>query len=156
MAKPKPLPPTPPQRLNAEDKRRRREQKFANMLWLARGGVHATRAAHCVPTPRRRIGRPMLYALDGHNAVVCDDDPYNWMAVYLDIDARRVALDSVGDAEVSTVFLGIDASLSPRPPRLFETMIFGGARDLYRETYATWDEAAAGHARIVAMLRDAS
>lgn len=66
----------------------------------------------------------------------------------------RVGWDKVGEAEVSTVFLGIDHRLSwpPRedePPILFETMTFGGKNDQDTDRYCTWAEAEAGHAAAV-------
>jgi hypothetical protein len=67
---------------------------------------------------------------------------------------RRVAETIVGDYIVSTVFLGIDHRFSDKgKPQFFETRIFGGVRheEMYR--YATWDEAEAGHRRIVELLR---
>jgi hypothetical protein len=71
---------------------------------------------------------------------------------------RIVAQDQVGDYWVSTVFLGIDHSFSPwgkrGPPILFETMIFLEENEGETQVrYATWDEAAAGHADIVARLK---
>lgn len=56
---------------------------------------------------------------------------------------------------VSTVFLGLDHSFG-RPgqgPILFETMVFGGRHDGAQARYATWDEALAGHWRMVARLQ---
>lgn len=44
-------------------------------------------------------------------------------------EARRVALTEVGEAKVSTVFLGIDHQFGDREPLLYETMIFGGKFD---------------------------
>lgn len=61
----------------------------------------------------------------------------------------------MGEAEVSTVFLALDHSHYPSgPPILFETMVFGGPHDEHTDRYATWDEAVAGHNRILAALRD--
>lgn len=55
--------------------------------------------------------------------------------------------------EVSTVFVGIDSSFGERkPPLLFETMIFGGAHDGFKKTYATWKQAEVGHELTVKML----
>lgn len=76
---------------------------------------------------------------------------------------RVVAQSQVGDGVmVSTVFLGIDHNFAfDGPPILFETMIFqtkeGGAEmlDDYQERYRTWGEAEAGHARAVAMVKEA-
>lgn len=59
---------------------------------------------------------------------------------------------TVGTAEVSTVFLGLDHSFGDGPPILFETMVFYGDSGDYTERYATWDEAVKGHVEIVAKL----
>jgi len=80
---------------------------------------------------------------------------------------RQTALDRLDDDKVivSTVFLGIDHSFhfavkeylegkeilfgdgAPHVPVLWETMIFGGAHDMYQERYASHEAALAGHAR---------
>mgnify|MGYP001592752568 FL=1 len=64
---------------------------------------------------------------------------------------RIVAQEHVGNAFVSTVFLGLDHGWGPRSEGLvFETMVFespdGDERTM---RYRTWDEAEAGHKRIV-------
>ena len=77
-----------------------------------------------------------------------------WMQQGFD-KTKRVAKTAVSEeVEVSTVFLGLDHNFGDGPPVLFETMVFGGAHseDLWR--YCTWDEAVAGHERIVAALTD--
>jgi hypothetical protein len=51
--------------------------------------------------------------------------------------------------EVSTVFLGLDHRFGDGPPIVFETMVFGGPFDQDCDRYESWDEAVAGHARIV-------
>jgi hypothetical protein len=63
---------------------------------------------------------------------------------------RRVAFDNIGKVDISTVFLGLDHSFTGGTPVLFETLVFGGPNDGYMERYCTWDEALAGHARILA------
>ena len=70
---------------------------------------------------------------------------------------RQIAIDSFGDAEVSTVFLCFDHSLGgligeDRKPILFETMIFGGKHDEWCERYHTYDEAMEGHKRLCEMV----
>jgi hypothetical protein len=75
----------------------------------------------------------------------------------------KVAHDTIGEIgstiDVSTVFLGIDHSFSAirdngdHKPVLFETMVFGGKHDQYQERYCTWDEAVAGHKRVVEMVK---
>lgn len=65
---------------------------------------------------------------------------------------RRSVYNDVNDNEivVSTVFLGLDHSFSDGgPPILFETMVFGGKLDEEMERYATWDQAVAGHDRML-------
>lgn len=59
----------------------------------------------------------------------------------------RVDETYIGEARISTVFLGLDHNHSwPNgTPILFETMIFGGEHDDFQERYCTWDEAEAGH-----------
>lgn len=89
------------------------------------------------------------YILDGQTPVKCD--LMTW-ARSMEGKKRHVALDSLsGGIRVSTVFLGLDHSFGQGPPLLFETMIFGGPHDQYQERYATWDEAAAGHEKAVAL-----
>ena len=80
----------------------------------------------------------------------------DWVKSFGDSDMKRVALDQVGEAEVSTVWLGLDHSFGSGPPLIFETMIFGGERDGDQWRYPTEDTARAGHERVVAELRDRS
>ena len=72
-----------------------------------------------------------------------------------DDDRRRVDFTEVGPGiTVSTVFLGIDHSFGRRgPPLVFETMTFDDYGGDYCRRWSTWDEAVAGHAEAVAVLR---
>jgi len=66
----------------------------------------------------------------------------------------RVDKTQVGDVEVSTVWLGLDHNYyDDGPPLIFESMVFGGEYDDYMDRYSTWEQAQAGHDRIVAALR---
>jgi|SRR5271170_3736576 len=76
---------------------------------------------------------------------------------------RHLAEDQIGDARVSTVFLGLDyGSLWLRDseifdpakykPKLWETMVFGGPYDLYQKRYTSRESALVGHGKIVQML----
>jgi|SRR3954469_11582606 hypothetical protein len=89
------------------------------------------------------------YQLDGHDVVKVA--VHDWRLE--SADQRRVAADEIGDARVSTVFLGLDHGYGDGPPLIFETMIFGGQHDAYQERYSTWQEAEAGHKRAVVMVK---
>ena len=68
---------------------------------------------------------------------------------------RVVDKATVGDFEVSTVFLAIDHGLfRGGPPILFETMVFAKdtPADHFCQRYATWDETKKGHDEVVAKL----
>ncbi len=91
------------------------------------------------------------YILDGHTPFPCDD-LYKW-GQWMDTADRRVKLDKIGDITVSTVFLGLYYSFGQGEPLLFETMIFGGEHDDYQERYSTWEEAEAGHAKALTMIK---
>jgi hypothetical protein len=55
-----------------------------------------------------------------------------------------------GAGRISTIFLGIDHQFGDGPPILYETMSFmGDEHEDFFDRYATWDEAEAGHRRIV-------
>ena len=58
---------------------------------------------------------------------------------------RRVGLNDIGEARVSTVFLGLNHNFGTRADQWFETMVFGGQYDQEQERYETWDQAEAGH-----------
>jgi len=89
------------------------------------------------------------YTLQGHKAVPSSEWPT------LSADQKRVAADNVGEAWVSTVFLVLNHSwIVDGPPLIFETMVFDGPHDGFCDRYSTWDEAAAGHARVVANLQN--
>jgi hypothetical protein len=69
-------------------------------------------------------------------------------------DYGRIGEDEVGEARVSTVWLGIDhRGCGDGPPLIFETMIFGGEHDQFCARYSTEGRAVEGHARVVADLR---
>lgn len=67
----------------------------------------------------------------------------------------KIGEDSVGEASVSTVFLGLDHGFSESgPPLLFETMIFGKTSyEHYQERSYTWDDALRAHAEALDLLQ---
>jgi len=89
------------------------------------------------------------YKLEGKKAVACKMEE-----CFAELDEnRRVAKDTIGDVDISTVFLGINHGFTERVPILFETMVFGGEHNEYCQRYATWQEAEEGHKRTVKMVQ---
>ena len=71
-------------------------------------------------------------------------------AVWFETADRKVALTKIGEAEISTVFLGLDHNFSGEgAPVLYETLVFGGKLDGEMMRYTTHEEALAGHVRMV-------
>lgn len=93
------------------------------------------------------------YILNADHSVRRPAGLREWADAFNAVGTRRVARDRIGDAEVSTVFLGIDHSFGQGPPLIFETMIFGGQHDQDQWRYSTWDEAVAGHQAAVELVR---
>lgn len=72
-------------------------------------------------------------------------------------EQRRVGDDTVGDVRVSTVFLGADHNFTGKgQPVLWESMVFGGALDGEQDRYTSRTDAEAGHAALLAKVREAS
>jgi hypothetical protein len=105
------------------------------------------------------------YRLNGHTPVP-DFDLEHWATWFETSDAERiVSITRLGDIEISTVFLAIEPVWTvfrpypARPPQLFETRVFRYANGERLDAagaplhhYATWAEAEAGHAAVVAKL----
>lgn len=73
------------------------------------------------------------------------DDLMEWGRWFENRENSIVEKTTIGDSDVSTVFLGLNHRYGEGEPVLFETMIFGGDEDGYQERYCTWDEAVEGH-----------
>lgn len=95
------------------------------------------------------ISKDEYLALMGAKADVRRDNPESAP----DHDPTRIGSDHVGDAWVSTVWLGIDHGFGYGAPILFETMVFGGEFDEWCLRYQTRAEALDGHRRVVAALQ---
>lgn len=95
--------------------------------------------------------RPMYWILRGHTPEPAADILAWGEFMERSEAARRVALDTIKQAEsdpvhISTVFLGIDHNwLDNGLPVLFETRVFGGPLDGETYRYTTWNAAMAGH-----------
>lgn len=104
------------------------------------------------------LSRQDYYILDEHGDPIPVDN-LTWAKWYEKAN-RRAALDQVGQAEVSTVFLGLDHSFGDGPPILFETLVFAPREDgeyvgveSSMRRYATKEEALEGHREVVMFLR---
>lgn len=110
-------------------------------------------------------GRPMHYDKQGNpislrqmgnlkfNFTEPGEDGYAMKSDY-----ARIGSDTVGDAWVSTVWLGMDHGFwmdrnEEYKPVIFETMVFGGEHDQWQARYCTEEEAIAGHRMAVDDLR---
>ena len=69
------------------------------------------------------------YILDENDNPILEPDLMKW-ANSVGKQNRFVAEDTIGDANISTMFLGLDHNYSQSgPPILWETMVFGGKYD---------------------------
>jgi hypothetical protein len=96
--------------------------------------------------------KPWILGEDGRTPVRTDFDGYMEWAERAGGLSVRVALDEVGDAEVSTIFLDqMSMAGDPdREPQLFETLVsYPDGKAAVQRRYWTWDEAERGHAEIV-------
>lgn len=92
------------------------------------------------------------YILNGHEVVPAD--LMTWSKWFEKSD-RTVRKTTIGDVDVSTVFIGLDHRFGDAgPPLVFETMIFGGQHDEYQDRCSTWDEAEAMHAKACKLVTD--
>lgn len=96
--------------------------------------------------------------LIGHEVKACNLMTWaRWMEAKRKMTGERggtglhVADEVVGNARVSTIFLGVNHAFGFGRPLWFETMVFirdyNGDADMDR--YSTWEEAEAGHAAMV-------
>lgn len=69
-------------------------------------------------------------------------------------DPTRIGSDHIGEAWVSTVWLGMNHRFGDGPPLIFETMVFGGEYNDEQWRWSTPPEARAGHAAVVERVRE--
>jgi hypothetical protein len=83
--------------------------------------------------------------------------PLEWSALHEDLGYVHVRMTAVGEAQVSTVWVGIpQAGSTPERPLIYESMVFGGPLDEQAWRYSTEGEATAGHDHVVALVREAA
>ena len=78
-----------------------------------------------------------------------------WAMLQEDDEYRQLGLTEVGEARVSTIWIGFDLTVhifpdfTPKLVQMFETMIFGGPYHLSQWRYFTEEQAIEGHALAV-------
>ena len=94
----------------------------------------------------------LYYVLDDQGDPVVEPNFDRWAEWFADNFVRRIDRTQVDDADVSTVFLGVDHQWGDGPPLLFETMIFGGRYDGHQWRWSTRQAAIDGHTAVVKAL----
>lgn len=95
------------------------------------------------------------YVLVGKKAVKWDGSFEDWCMQVIG-HQHHVAYTDFKDGYVSTIFLGLANPIFGGPPRVFETMIFGGAEHGYQVRTSTWNEAEEAHGVAVAIATGTS
>lgn len=93
-----------------------------------------------------------ILAEDGRTPVM-ENDIFIWGRWFeKNNDKRIVARNETVQGRVSTVFLGLDHSFDGGTPVLWETMVFGGELDGEQDRYVSYEDAIAGHAKILSKV----
>jgi hypothetical protein len=96
------------------------------------------------------------YVLDGH-APRQELDLMAWARWFETSDAERTVADELmpNDVQVCTSFSSIEpvGTNQVEEPLLFQTVVYGGPWNNWGKNVATWEEAEALHARVVAALK---
>jgi hypothetical protein len=127
-----------------------RSQAYFKRKKLERQAAHNVRAARYLVNLQPQYFSKFMYVLEGR--VPRPARSIHEWSQYMETAERHVADTQVGDARVSTVFLGTNNSFGFGPPLLFETMIFGGKYDDFQRRYCTWEEAEQGHQEACALV----
>jgi hypothetical protein len=94
------------------------------------------------------------YILNEKGEPVAEPDLAKWGQQFEQTERRRVAREQIGEATISTVFLGLDHGWGGGPPVLWETMVFGGVLDQECDRCSgSREQAEAMHARMVARVK---
>ena len=98
------------------------------------------------------------YILDARGEPVPCDDLLTW-ARWFETANSHLDETQVGDARISTIFLGLDHHHhwgERGRPILWETLVFGGPLDGEMARYPSRRQAQRGHDRMVARVREAT
>lgn len=93
------------------------------------------------------------YILNDEGVPVPESDVVAW-GRWFQTASRHVGFDDLGEVSVSTIFLGLDHRfVGNGPPILWETLVFGGPHDGDGERYTSREDAVAGHAKYLALVK---
>jgi len=95
------------------------------------------------------------YVLDTDGNPQPEGDLLAWAQWMGTGDNQVLKREQVGHVRVSTIFRGLVHGVGDTEPVLWETMVFGGKLDGLCERYASRTDALAGHAAVVAKVKDA-
>ena len=99
----------------------------------------------------------LFYILYGHTPIPLYAAPYEIELIawgkWRNKADTLVARTLIGEVDIITYFIGIPLANTSGAPLLFESTVFGGRFDGMQDRYATWDEAEAGHAKLVAKVK---
>lgn len=95
------------------------------------------------------------YTLNSRGEPVHEPDLVRWTQ-WLVTANRFVSIDVVGDAKVSTIFLGMDYNFFDGPPILWQSRVSGGSLDCTTDRCAgSREQAEAMHAAMISRVRQA-
>lgn len=95
------------------------------------------------------------WILDGAGTPVREPDLLKW-AQWFGTNERTVAYDTIGESNVSTVFLGLDHTFDGGAPILWETMVFGGKLNEEQDRCSgNREQAEAMHAKMISRVKGA-
>jgi hypothetical protein len=102
--------------------------------------------------------RRPLYVLNQDGTLREATDKNEFVSFMDENNKKLLASEKVYNiCEVITSFIGRDLSTKPRAstsPQLFETLVVGGVINGSQRTYATYQEALAGHQHITQLVRN--
>ncbi len=78
------------------------------------------------------------------------EDTVEWAKWFKEEENWYVAKDVIDDSQIITFFQGL---ITEGLPKLFQTMVVGGQLDGEYENYSTWQEAEAGHKKMVERVK---
>jgi hypothetical protein len=94
----------------------------------------------------------MWYTLDENNKPIKSTIIQYSEWIEKNPERKAVKQEHIGDAFISTVFLGLDHAWDSEIPVLWETMIFGGEHDQYQDRYTSYEDALEGHQTALTLI----